>query len=43
MQLMKQVGLGIMQMNNLMKEAGLLLSEFSKVGVFILRINRIWF
>ena len=41
MQLVEQVGSGINRMNNLMKEAGLPLPEFSTEGMFTIRLLRL--
>ena len=40
MQLVEQVGLGIMRMNDLMKEAGLPLPEFTTEGMFTIKHQR---
>jgi len=40
MQLVEQIGSGIMRMNDLMKEAGLPLPEFTTEGMFTIRLQR---
>jgi len=40
MQLVEQIGSGIMRMNDLMKEAGLPLPEFSTEGMFTIKLQR---
>ena len=40
MQLVEQIGSGIMRMNDLMKEAGLPLPEFTTEGMFTIKLQR---